>query len=226
MAVTRLVSLALALAVVLGGCVGAQQTRADDPVAVGNLKPVVEDKDAGLVGLAPGFNVKNYPVVAIEPFPVTDPAIKDDRDRKLAASMSAFLQGELVRRLRETGVFTRQSTDFARKDIVLSETTMPAPPERMLKLSGTITRLGEGSQAMRMMWGAYGAGRTRTQVEMRFVDARTGDVKLVTADRRIASVGLWGGDSKDHLKESYDDMARDLGKFLTRLARGESPAAK
>ena len=218
MAVTRLVSLALALAVVLGGCVGAQQTRADDPVAVGNLKPVVEDKDAGLVGLAPGFNLKNYQVVAIEPFPVTDPAIKDDRDRKLAASMSAFLQGELVRRLRETGVFTRV--------VNLSETTMPAPPERMLKLSGTITRLGEGSQAMRMMWGAYGAGRTRTQVEMRFVDVRTGDVKLVTADRRIASVGLWGGDSKDHLKESYDDMARDLGKFLTRLARGESPAAK
>ncbi len=215
---TRLACLAVAVALTFLGCVGAQQTRPDDPVGVGNLKPAVADKDAGLVGLAPGFDLKNYPVVAVEPFPVTDPAIKDDGDRKLAASMSAFLHSELVRRLRESGVFTRV--------VNLAETTMPASQERTLKLSGTITRLGEGSQALRMMWGAYGAGRTRTQVEMRFVDARNGQVQLVTADRRIASVGMWGGSSKDHLKESYDDMARDLGKFLTRLSRGETPTAK
>jgi hypothetical protein len=214
----RLAPLALAVTLVLAGCYGAQQTRPDNPVAVGSLKPAVEDKDAGLVGLAPGFNVKNYQVVAVEPFPVTDPAIKDDGDRKLAASMSAFLQAELVRRLRESGVFARV--------VNLAETTMPPTQERTLKLSGTITRLGEGSQALRMMWGAYGAGRTRTQVEMRFVDIRTGQVQLVTADRRIASVGMWGGSSKDHLKESYDDMARDLSKFLARLSRGETPAAK
>ncbi|HEY7521814.1 MAG TPA: DUF4410 domain-containing protein [Methylomirabilota bacterium] len=218
MAMRRLAPLALVVALALAGCYGAQQTRPDNPVAVGSLKPVVEDKDAGLVGLAPGFNVKSYQVIAVEPFPVTDPAIKDERDRKLASSMSTFLQGELVRRLRETGVFTRV--------VNLAETTMPAAQERTLKLQGTITRLGEGSQALRMMWGAYGAGRTRTQVEMRFVDTRTGDVKLVTADRRIASVGMWGGDSKDHLKESYDDMARDLAKFIARLSRGETPAAK
>jgi len=214
----RFAAPALALTLALAGCYGAQQTRPDNPVAVGSLKPAVEDKDAGLVGLAPGFNVKNYQVVAVEPFPVTDPAIKDDGDRKLAASMSAFLQAELVRRLRESGVFARV--------VNLAETTMPPTQERTLKLSGTITRLGEGSQALRMMWGAYGAGRTRTQVEMRFVDIRTGQVQLVTADRRIASVGMWGGSSKDHLKESYDDMARDLSKFLARLSRGETPAAK
>jgi len=218
MAMTRCACLAVAVALTLLGCVGAQQTRPDDPVGVGNLKPAVADKDAGLVGLAPGFDLKNYAVVAVEPFPVTDPAIKDDSDRKLASSMSAFLHAELVRRLRETGVFTRV--------VNLAETTMPATQERTLKLSGTITRLGEGSQALRMMWGAYGAGRTRTQVEMRFVDTRTGQVQLVTADRRIASVGMWGGSSKDHLKESYDDMARDLSRFLARLSRGETPAAK
>jgi hypothetical protein len=218
MAMRRFAAPALGLTLALAGCYGAQQTRPDNPVAVGSLKPAVEDKDAGLVGLAPGFNVKNYQVVAVEPFPVTDPAIKDDGDRKLAASMSAFLQAELVRRLRESGVFARV--------VNLAETTMPPTQERTLKLSGTITRLGEGSQALRMMWGAYGAGRTRTQVEMRFVDIRTGQVQLVTADRRIASVGMWGGSSKDHLKESYDDMARDLSKFLARLSRGETPAAK
>lgn len=210
--------LALALAIALAGCYGAQQTRPDDPVGAGGLRPVVEDKDAGLVGVAPGFNLKAYQVIAVEPFPVTDSNVKDDDDRRLAASMSAFLQSELVRRLRESGVFTRV--------VNLAETSMPPAQDRTLKLSGTISRLGEGSQALRMFFGLYGAGRTRTQVEMRFADARTGEVKLVTADRRIASMGMWGGDSKDHLKESYDDMARDLGKFLTRLARGEAPGPK
>jgi hypothetical protein len=28
---------------------------------------------------------------------------------------------------------------------------------------------------------------------------------------------------KDHLKVSFDDMARDLAKFLVRLRRGEAP---
>jgi hypothetical protein len=207
--------LALALALALAGCYGAQKTRADDPAGFSGLKPVAEDKDAGLVGLAPGFALKIYPVIAVEPFPVTDSNVKDEDDRRLAASMSAFLQSELVRRLRETGVFTRV--------INLAETPMPQTQDRALKLSGTISRLGEGSQALRMFFGLYGAGRTRTQVEMRFVDTRTSEVKLVTADRRIASVGMWGGDSKDHLKESYDDMARDLGRFLTRLSRGGGP---
>jgi len=47
---------------------------------------------------------------------------------------------------------------------------------------------------------------------------------MVTADRRKASVGWFGGDDDAHLEESFDDAARDLTKFLTRLSRGESPA--
>ena len=46
---------------------------------------------------------------------------------------------------------------------------------------------------------------------------------MVTADRRVAQMGIFGGDSKDHLRESFDDMARDLAKFLVRLNRGEAP---
>ena len=47
---------------------------------------------------------------------------------------------------------------------------------------------------------------------------------LVTADRRRATMGVFGGAAKDHWKESFDDRARDLGKFLVRLAAGQAPA--
>jgi hypothetical protein len=72
--------------------------------------------------------------------------------------------------------------------------------------------------------GLYGAGAARAQAEMRFVDVRSQKPVLVTADRRRASMGAFGDDSKDHWKESFDDMARDLGKFLVRLASGQAPA--
>lgn len=34
-------------------------------------------------------------------------------------------------------------------------------------------------------------------------------------------MGLFGGDSEEFLTESFDDMARDLAKFLVRLSKGE-----
>lgn len=69
-------SLALALSLLLAGCFGAYQVKADNPTGAGALRPTVEDKDAGLVGIAPGFDVKTYAVIAVALFPVTDSAVK------------------------------------------------------------------------------------------------------------------------------------------------------
>jgi len=207
--------LVLAFAVVLGGCVGAYQVTADNPVGAGSLKPTVEDKDAGLVGIAGGFDVKAYKIVVVGQFPVTDPEVKDEGDRRLASSMAAFFQSELVRRLRESGLFVRV--------VNLTETEWQPGAEPALRLEGKITRLGEGSQALRAMFGLYGAGKARAQAEMIFTDAQTTKPVMVIADRRVAQMGVFGGDSKDHLKESFDDMARDLSKFLVRLSKGEAP---
>ena len=200
----------------LAGCWGAQQTSPDAPMAVGGLAPTAEDKDAGRVGVVPGLNLRSYPTIAVALFPVSD-RLEDEGDRRFAAEMSAFLQTELVRRLRESGLFQRvvnlTETDYA-----------PAADGKiLLRLQGTITRLGRGSQAARYFAGGFGAGATRTQAEMQFVEAPAGRVVLVTADRRIASVGFFGGSDRDHLRESFDDMARDLVKFLVRLSSGEAP---
>jgi hypothetical protein len=204
------------LLLVLAGCYGAYQVSPDDVQTVGSLKPSIEDKDAGLVALAPGLDIKTYRVIAVDKFAVTDPAIKDDGDRRKAAEVSTILQNELVRRLRDTGLFTRV--------VNLSETDFRPDAEKALRLEGAITRLGEGSQAARALAGLYGAGAARVQAEMRFVDLESRQPVLVTADRRRATMGFFGGDAKDHWKESVDDMARDLAKFLVRLSNGQAPA--
>jgi hypothetical protein len=205
----------LGLSLLLTGCYGAYQVKADHPTGAGSLTPTVEDKDAGLVGIAGGLDIKTYRVIAVSLFPVTDLTIKDDGDRRLATSMSAFFQLELVRRLRESGLFASV--------VNLTETAWQPGAEKALRLDGRITRLGEGSQAARAFAGLYGAGKARAQSDMIFTDVQTGQPVMVTADRRVAQMGFFGGDSKDHLKESFDDMARDLAKFLVRLSRGEAP---
>jgi hypothetical protein len=126
--------------------------------------------------------------------------------------MSAFFQSELVRRLRESGLFTRV--------VNLTETPWQPSAEKALRLDGRITRLGEGSQAARAFLGLYWAGEARAQSDMTITDIQTEQPVIVTADRRVAQMGFFGGDSKDHLKESFDDMARDLARFLVRLSRG------
>lgn len=204
------------LAFAVSGCVGAQQVKPENPKGAGGLKPTVEDKDAGLVALAPNFDVKTYRVVAVAPFKVSDAEIQDEGDRRFAEKMAAYLHNQLLRRLNESGLFTRV--------LSLTDAQVPRDGSPVLRLDGEITRLGRGSQVARYFAGAYGAGRTKAQFETRFIDVRTGRIVAVTADRRIASVGqFWefGGSDEQHLEESFDDAARDLTKFLGRLSRGE-----
>ena len=204
----------LVVAMALAGC-GATRSSPDNPLSAGGLTPSLEDKEAGLVAVAPGFAVKGYATLTVARFPVTD-KLDDEGDRRFAAKMAAFYRTELVRRLRESGLFQRVVE-------VDGAGYQPRPGERVLKLEGAITRLGRGSQAARYFAGLYGAGRARAQADMRFVEAPSGKVVLVTADRRVASIGLFGGGDEDHLRESFDDMARDLAKFLVRLSKGEAP---
>ena len=212
--------LLVALSACLPGC-GAVQTKAHDVVGTSNLQPTQADKDAGLVGISPGFQLKDYRVIAVDRFAVSPEDIKDEDDKALAASMPIFLQLQLVRRLRDSGLFD--------KVVNLTEAQLPTGPERALKLEGTITRLTGGSRALRF-WVGFGAGRSKAQVETRFVDGQSGRIVLVTADRRVAAISEalsldYGGDSEGLLKQSFDNMARDLGRFLVRLDRGEAPKA-
>ena len=212
MTLPRVLGATVLLAMALSGCFGAYQVSPDNPLGAGGLKATREDKDAGLVGIAAGFTLKEYPVIAVERFAVAKAEIEDAGDQRFADRMAFFYQGELIRRLREAGLFSRV--------VNLSETDFPAGTGKVLGLRGTITRLGRGSQALRYLIG-FGAGSTRAQAEMSFVDADSGQVMLVTADRRLASMGLFGGDDEEFLRESFNNMARDLVKFLARLSRGE-----
>jgi hypothetical protein len=201
----------LATALLVAGCLGAMPKPPENPAGAGDLTPVSEDPDAGLVGVAGGFDLKRYPLILVDRFTVPPSLVKDEEDKKYAALFPVALQSEMVARLRATGLFDRV--------VNLSETQVTPGEQQALKLEGTITRLDPGSRALRYIVG-FGAGAAKAQAETRLVDVQTGKVVVVTADRREAHFGVFGGDTEDHLREALSDMARDYAKFMVRLKSG------
>jgi hypothetical protein len=214
----RLVGLvALAVSVLSVGCYGPYRVSPDDSPGAGGLEPTQRDREAGRVGVAADFDLNRYRVMTVAKLPVVDPAVKSDDERALADGMSTFLQSEMVRRLRESALFTRV--------VNLSESGDEPGDDAALRLEGQITRFDEGSQTLRLIFGVYGGGAARVQVETRLVEVRSGRVVLVTADRRQATMGIWGGVSIDHIRDALDDIARDLARFLLRLSKGQAPSS-
>jgi hypothetical protein len=198
----------------LVGC-GAVKTSPDTPLTSGSLTPHLKDEDVGLVAVAPGVDVKTFRAIVVERFGVAAGELQDEGDQRFAEKMSTILHAQLVRRLRESGLF-QETIDAT------AGSTLPSGPT--LRLRGTITRLGRGSRAARYFAGIYGAGRARVQADMQFVDASSQHVVIAVADRRVSHGVQWfGGDDEEILTEGVENMARDVAKFLTRLARGEAP---
>ncbi|MGH7308728.1 MAG: hypothetical protein ACREK6_08550 [Candidatus Rokuibacteriota bacterium] len=204
-------ALLIVVVMVAAACGGPTQTRPHQWHGAGGIIPTQEDKDAGLVGIAPGFDIRRYPTVVVDRCAVAESQIKDAEDRELARTMPVFLQAETVRRLVATNLFSRVVSG--------GEAPLLAGPEPTLRIECVMTRLAPGSMAARFSLYTAAAGRTKAEVEFRFVDARTGSIVMVTADRRVAQ----GIESEVLLRASFDDMARDLAKFLDRLSRGEAP---
>jgi hypothetical protein len=79
----------------LAAC-GNVQVKADQPIGTATLKPTVEDKRAGLVGIAPEFTPKAYRRISVEIFTVTDKNIDGDDDKQFAKVMPVYLQAKLM----------------------------------------------------------------------------------------------------------------------------------
>lgn len=210
------VVLGLFCVAVLAGC-GAHRMSPVAPQAVGDLKPDVEDADGGLIGVRPGFAPKTYTAIILTPFTVSPAEIKDDEDARLARDMTAYFQSQLVRKLLAAGIFTK----------VIDATASTAVPgdEKVLRLEGDMTKLTEGSQALRYFVG-FVAGAAKAQIETRLLDVQSRRIELVTADRRAAGMGIFGGDGRQFVTESMDQMAEAYVRLLKRLSDGGRPGPR
>ena len=209
------IMLLIVLSAMVGGCLGAAQVAPVDPVGRGGLKPVQSDPDAGRVGIRSGFDLHKYAAIDVVPFVVTEVSAKGKDDVRLSVTMPGYFQSELVARLREANLF-RQVT------LVREGETAPQDVPA-LRLEGRITKLTSGDDtSVWVPFSAFGrlADPLKVQIESSLIDIESKEVMVVTADRR-QSANSGFQDSESYMHDSFEAMARDLVKFLERLARGE-----
>jgi hypothetical protein len=204
-------------ALVFAAC-GPQRMDPVDPRAVGDLKPDVEDSDGGFVGMRPDFTPKTYTAIVLTPLTVAPGEIKDEEDIRLAKDMAAYFQAQLAKRLEAAGLFAR---------VIDASVSSTAPTGvRVLRLEGEIPKLTEGDQALRYFLGLYGAGAAKAQVETRLIDVESRQVVMITADRRAASMGFFGGDGRQFVTESMEQMAEGYVKLLKHVSAGGRPGKR
>jgi len=205
-----------ALSLAWSGCshLGAAQQVPVSPMGSADLKPTQPDPSAGLITVRPGFDAKKYPAIAILAFPVTDSGVMNKEEAKLTVSIPSYFQLQIAQRLRATNAFTRVD--------LVKEGTPPPTDQGLLRLEGRITRLAAGDDTSAWVpFSGYSrlGDRMKAQIETSLVDARTGQVLAVTADRREApNSGFQTAES--YVEESFQAMARDLVMFLERLTKG------
>src|SRR5215468_6717417 len=159
----------------LAAC-GNVQVKPDQPIGTATLKPTVEDKRAGLVGIAPEFTLKTYRRISVEIFAVTDKNIDGDDDKQFAQVMPVYLQAKLVEQFRVAHLFEQVATP--------EDAASPLDGGKTLKLQGTITELSGGSRALRF-WSRFGRYQTAGEVAAVIADAESHAVENVKANRRI-----------------------------------------
>ena len=214
------ITLLMVLSAMVGGCIlGAAQVAPVDPVGRGDLKPIQRDPDAGLVGIRSGFDLHKYAAIAVVPFVVTETGAKGKDDVRLSVTMPGYLQSELVARLQAANLF---------RHVNLVREGESAPQDvPALRLEGRITKLTSGDDTSAWVpfsqWGRL-ADPLKVQIESSLIDIESTEVMVVTADRR-QSPNSGFQDSESYMHDSFEAMARDLVKFLERLAKGEVPPA-
>jgi hypothetical protein len=172
-----------------------------DPAGVGTLRPTQKDRDAGLVGIATGFDLKGYSSMAVDRFVVPRPAVSGEAGDRIAERLASGLQSDLIADLRRYG------RRLFRTVVSAEPPGSPTAADRVLKLEGSITTL------------AFSGTEATVQVETRFVDARSGQVVMVTASRRAQK----GDDAQKALSHALYGVRVDLLLYLERLRAGDAP---
>ena len=93
-------------------------------------------------------------------------------------------------------------------------------PSDALVIEGRFTQLDPGSKAKRY-WVGFGAGRSGTEVEGSVLDAR-GNTLATFKQKRIAVMGVGGGDYVKKMTSDCRSIGEDIAVFLDAWAAGKS----
>ncbi len=186
------------------GLVGCATSPAHPGTALPLPHPMTANEHVDLLYVSPGLRLQDYDLLVVAQPRLEAPIV----DRELAyVPWAQDLRTALAQAMKRSGLFAT---------VVEAEPTDTAGTA-VLVLESAVVELDPGDQAVRWMFGEFGAGHSFIQVEGRIVDARTQEVLAQFADRRrgAAVFHLTGGDSQALLQEDLRGIAKSLAKALT-----------
>jgi hypothetical protein len=86
--------------------------------------------------------------------------------------------------------------------------------EKTLLLRTKLDEVNPGSRAARY-WVGFGAGSAWVKINGEIVDAKTSNVLLKFEQRRVAAMGMFGGDYDRMLNDCVVEIGRDTGRLLS-----------
>jgi hypothetical protein len=95
-----------------------------------------------------------------------------------------------------------------------TETAGETADVSLLKISGEVVKFDKGSRTMRYLVG-MGTGKSKLVVNVKFVDAKTGETVLESTVDGDTSHGIFGGDSANVRSEVADEIVKVMKKNFT-----------
>jgi hypothetical protein len=172
---------------------------------------MIEDKDAGMVYLSPGFDFRGYETIIVTGLPISSNIARGDIDPD---EMRIYFIKQLINNISGTGLFDKVTDG----NTATSDHNKQAG--KTLILEASLSELEPGSRALRYFVG-FGAGAAKTQVEIDIREPETKKMLYKSSDRRVGFMGGFGGDSKDFLIESLTKIAEGQTSFMKRISAGE-----
>ncbi|MBL7075802.1 DUF4410 domain-containing protein [candidate division KSB1 bacterium] len=171
---------------------------------------MIEDKDAGMVYLSPGFDFKGYETLIISGLPISPNIPKTDIDLE---ELNIYFIKQLIKNMNNTGLFTKVTDDTA----AISDPNKQTG--KTLVLESSLSELEPGNRALRYFVG-FGAGAAKAQVEIDIRAPETKKILYKSSDRRVGFMGGFGGDSKDFLINFLNLIAEGQASFMKRISTG------
>lgn len=95
-----------------------------------------------------------------------------------------------------------------------TETAAETADVSVLKISGEVVKFDKGSRALRYVVG-MGTGKSKLIVNVKFIDAKTGETVLEQIVDGDTSHGFFGGDSANVRTEVADEIVKVMKKNFT-----------
>lgn len=202
---TLITAFVAGLAVGLTGCASTSSSTSD--AAASNVYPHTLKGWHGVdsVEFLQAWKVSDYSRVAVGRFDSSGAKLPVESDNTYAPVLTVLKASD--------GVLLGEITRKLKGHLEVITPPVEASAEKTLLVSGKVVDIHPGSRAARY-WGGFGAGSAWVTISGEISDAKTGTALARFEQRRVASMGMFGGDYEPLLTSCVKEIGGDIGSLI------------